>query len=124
MITKERFYDAFGELIYAVMKAEGSVNNEDTVLQESLEGHDYANNIKWSFEYEKRKENKLEAIYEKALSTFKEHGPDREYTYLIEILDNIIQHTQNSEDDAQVTDIANNLRAQFVKDLEEHRLRR
>ena len=84
MVSKTRLYDAFGELIYAVAIADGLIQKEEIdVMEQVLEGHPWAKEIKWSFDYERKKNHALRDTYLKALETLKEHGPDPDYTYLV-----------------------------------------
>ncbi|MDX1942600.1 MAG: TerB family tellurite resistance protein [Saprospiraceae bacterium] len=85
--SKEKLYDALGELIYAVAKADGLVQESETSkLQEILQNHPWSREVHWSFEYEKNRETSLDEAYAKALDTCKEYGPTEEYQYLFDIL--------------------------------------
>lgn len=90
MVTKIDLYDAFGELIYALALADGVVQKEETAaLSRILGDHPWAKEIKWSFDYEKKKEKSLEAAFEKALDVCKNFGASTDYPFLFEILDKI-----------------------------------
>ncbi|MBK7869300.1 MAG: TerB family tellurite resistance protein [Saprospiraceae bacterium] len=90
--SKEKLYDALGELIYAVAKADGLVQESETSkLQEILQQHTWASQVQWSFEYEKTHETSLDDAYAKALDTCKEYGPAPEYAHLFDILYQIAQ---------------------------------
>jgi uncharacterized tellurite resistance protein B-like protein len=85
--SKEKLYDALGELIYAVAKADGLVQeSEASKLQEILQNHPWAQQIQWSFNYEKNRDTSLEESYTKALETCKDYGPSEEYEHLFDIL--------------------------------------
>lgn len=85
--SKERLYDALGELIYAVAKADGLVQDEEASrLEDILQHHLWASKVQWSFDYEKTRQTTLEDAYAKALDTCKAYGPAPEYDYLFEIL--------------------------------------
>jgi len=87
MVKRERLYDAFGELIYAIAMADGEVQDiEVETLKKILNSHPWAREIKWSFDYEKRKNNSVEDAYKKAILACKENGPDPEYKYLLEVM--------------------------------------
>ncbi|HOY18445.1 MAG TPA: hypothetical protein PLC89_14155 [Haliscomenobacter sp.] len=82
-----QLYDALGELIYAVAKVDGLVQDtEISKLKEVLENHPWSNEIKWSFDYENRKENTPDEAFAKALQTCKDFGPSAEYAFVIEVL--------------------------------------
>ncbi len=87
MIKRERLYDAFGELLYAIAMADGEVQKEEIrVIEGILNKHLWAKEIKWSFDYEKYKNHSLEEAYSKAISVCKENGPDPEYKYLLDLM--------------------------------------
>lgn len=101
MVTKEKLYEAFGELIYAVAKADGVVQGEEVaVLEHILRNHSWAKDIVWSFKYETQKDNSVDYVYDKAMDIFKEHGPSSEYEHLMSILKALAEashHTSASE---------------------------
>lgn len=89
-VNKEQLYDALGELIYAVAKSDGLVQESETAkLEELLLAHPWAREIKWSFNYEKGKEHTVEDAYAKALETCKNYGQSEEYPFLFELLEAI-----------------------------------
>ena len=120
MVSREQLYDAFGELIYAVALADGVIQKEEvTALTEILRGHPWAAEIKWSFNYEKIKGNPLDDTYKKALVTCQDNGPDKEYKFLLEVLETVA-HASKGIDDGEKKVMRNfeaELRAQFEKDL-------
>ena len=89
-VSKEQLYDALGELIYAVAKSDGLVQESETAkLEELLMAHPWAREIRWSFNYEKLKQNSVEEAYAKALETCKNYGQSEEYPFLFEVLNAI-----------------------------------
>lgn len=93
--SKEKLYDALGELIYAVAKADGLVQPSETKkLRELLLAHPWSREIQWSFDYEKRQKVTVEEAYEKALETCKNYGPTEEYAFLFEVLRAVAQASQ------------------------------
>lgn len=113
--SKERLYDALGELIYAVAKADGLVQESETQkLEEILQHHPWASQIHWSFHYEQNRENALEQAYAKALDTCKEYGPSEEYEFLFDVLYEIAKASNGlNTEEAQVI-------VRFKLDLKEH----
>lgn len=88
MATKDKLYEAFGELLYSVAIADGSVQHEEKkALQEILKMHPWAQDILWSFNYEENRTHQVKDTYLKAIDTFKEHGPFEEYEKFIEVLE-------------------------------------
>ncbi len=94
MANKEKVYEAFGELLYAVARAEGKVK-KDTVeqLEKLLEKYSWANDAIWSFKYEKNRKNTFEEAYDHALDVFTENGPMAEYETFFELLDELSEES-------------------------------
>lgn len=113
--SQERLHDAMGELIYAVAKADGLVQDaEIEKLQEILQKHPWASQIHWSFNYEQNRDASLEEVYAKALDTCKEYGPTEEYEFLFEILYEIAKASNGvNTEEAQVI-------VRFKLDLKTH----
>jgi uncharacterized tellurite resistance protein B-like protein len=125
MIKKERLYDAFGELIYALAMADGEVQQEEIqTLERILNHHPYAKEIKWSFDYENAKQNTVEEAYQKAILACKDNGPDPEYKYLLDIMmevaaafDGIVPQEQKI-----IENFKTELRERFIHDIETNNL--
>ncbi len=95
MVEKERLYDSFGELIYVLAMADGKVQVEEMdALEEILSKHPWAEEIEWSFQYERKKKNDPTEVYKKALQTFVDHGPDTEYARLLEFLEEVAKASE------------------------------
>lgn len=85
--TQTQLYDALGELIYALAKVDGLVDEvEISKLEAVLQNHPWSSEIKWSFDYENRKANSVDEAFAKALQTCKDFGPSPEYSFVIEVL--------------------------------------
>ncbi len=121
--SKERLHDAMGELIYAVAKADGLVQEMETQkLEEILQHHPWASQVHWSFHYEQNRNNALEEAYAKALETCKAYGPTEEYEFLFEVLYEIAKasHGLNAEEAQLIVRFKLDLKAHFMQlDLEE-----
>ena len=88
--SKAKLYDALGELIYAVAKADGAVQDaERTQLEALLKDQTWGADVQWSFDYENRKALSVEDAYARALDTCKAYGPTEEYAFLMEALQRI-----------------------------------
>lgn len=121
MVTKVELYDAFGELIYALAKADGVIQDEEIAALEKIIGnHPWANEIKWSFQYEKKKEKSLEEAYNKALMICQEYGPCPDYPFLFEVLDTIAAAADGVHEAEQkiINDFKQSLHDKFMKDAE------
>lgn len=114
-VNKEQLYDALGELIYAVAKADGIVQESETSrLEELLMEHPWAREIKWSFNYEKGKKNSLEEAYAKALETCKNYGQSAEYPFLFDLLEAVATASGG------ITTTEKKIIARFQQELKEH----
>ncbi|WP_338765056.1 TerB family tellurite resistance protein [Bernardetia sp. ABR2-2B] len=124
-MNKERLYDAFGELIYALAMADGLIQpKEIQALDRILEGHAWASQIKWSFNYEANKALDLKQVYKKALDTFTQHGPDEEYIYLIEILQKVAKASDgiDAAEQEMIELFQKDLKESFIIEMEKRNL--
>lgn len=125
MIGKVELYDAFGELMYAVAKADGLIQNEELqALNNLVENHPWAKEIVWSFNYEKGKGKSVEEAYDKALYTCQQYGPSPEYPELLSLLNDIAAASKgvSHEEKLIIQNFEKELRAKFEKDLHEGKL--
>jgi uncharacterized tellurite resistance protein B-like protein len=120
MVKREKLYDAFGDLIYAVALADGAIQSvEIQALEKCLEGYEGAKDIRWSFDYNHKKLKTVEETYQAAIEVCKENGPDPEYTYLAKVMEEValayqgIVPSERKIMDGFVTD----LKTRFVQDL-------
>jgi uncharacterized tellurite resistance protein B-like protein len=126
MITKDKLYDAFGELIYAVAKADGIVQNEElTALEDILKKHTWARDVRWSCDYELKNNTDIEESYSKAMDTFQQYGPTPEYLHLIEIIEAIAQASAgiDASEKKVIDGFQIDLKERFIRDLEKGNLR-
>ena len=124
-MNKERLYDAFGELIYTLAMADGLIQPEEIrALDRILEGHPWASQIKWSFNYEVNKGLDLKDVYKKALDTFTQHGQDKEYAYLIDILQKVAKASDGIDDNEQemIERFQLDLKENVINEMEKRKL--
>lgn len=122
MATKEKLYNAFGELIYAIARADGAVQDvEEEALIKVLNNHPWSKEIKWSFDYEACKENCVSDAYDKAMNIFKEHGPDPEYKFMLEVMTEVAEafHGIVPEEKELIDRFKRDLKQKFLKDIED-----
>ena len=99
MGNPEKIYEAFGELIYVVAMADGEIQEEElAVIKSELADYKYGEQILWSFNYEKEKKNPIEDTYKKVITCCEAHGPEREYQYLINLLEKISKASAGMDD--------------------------
>ena len=121
MTNEERLYDAFGELVYAVALADGYIQPEETeALERLLTHHDWAKEIKWSFDYEVKAKHSVEDVYKKAINTFEKIGPHPEYAFMLEVLDKVAtaSHGVDRMEEAMINQVSVDLKERFSRDLE------
>jgi uncharacterized tellurite resistance protein B-like protein len=63
--------------------------SEIQALEKKLAGHPWAEDIKWSFDYEVKNDNAIDDLYKKVISYCEEHGPEPEYAFLIQTLEEV-----------------------------------
>ncbi|TAF65963.1 MAG: TerB family tellurite resistance protein [Cytophagales bacterium] len=121
MRNKEKLYEAFGEMIYVLAKADGLIQDEEIAkLSEIVKQHPWGAEIQWSFDYEKNKNHPTADIYKKALDTFHQYGACPEYQYLLEILDAIATASNgiDAEEKAVVEKFQQDFKQRLIADLE------
>ena len=122
MTPKERIYDAFGELLYLVARADGLIQPEEVEkLEEILKGHPKAREIKWSFDYERTRRNDPEDLYLKIIERCRENGPDPEYQFLIEMLEEVARASAGIDRDEKgvIEGFVYDLTERFKKDIQD-----
>jgi uncharacterized tellurite resistance protein B-like protein len=125
MIKRERLYDAFGELIYAIAIADGKVQKEEIeTLEELLSRHPWAMEIKWSFNYEQNKHHSVEEAYKRAIDVCKENGPDPEYKYLLDVMEQVAEAFGGiiPQEQEIIDNFKYDLYRRFEQDLHTHKL--
>jgi uncharacterized tellurite resistance protein B-like protein len=124
-MTKEKLFDAFGELIYALAQADGLVQKEEiSALQTILQKYEWASAVEWSFNYEKNRQQPLNQVYANALETFRAFGPTPEYQDLIEIMEAVAQASAgiDAQERKLIDGFQTELKEKFIQDLENGRL--
>ncbi len=125
MIKRERLYDAFGELIYAIAMADGEVQKEEIeTLERFLNQHPWAKEIKWSFNYENDRHHTVEEAYNNAIDICKENGPDPEYKYLLDVMVSVADSFGGivPQEKKILDNFKSDLRARFINDLKNNKL--
>jgi len=102
MKDTDKLIEAFGELAYVVAMADGAVQEEEIkALKTKLSGHKWGEDIQWSFDYEVKKQRDPEELYKKVMTYCEMHGPDPEYKFLMELLEDIAKASQGIAPDEQ-----------------------
>ncbi|MCT4591579.1 MAG: hypothetical protein N4A71_27405 [Carboxylicivirga sp.] len=121
MDRQERLYDVLGELLYAIAKADGVIQKEETdALNKLLSNHAYGEEIKWSFDYESSKDSSVEEIYNKVINFCHGHGPAAEYDEFIKAMKVIAEAANGIEDNESeiINSFSKDLLERFQRDTE------
>lgn len=121
MVSKDRLYQTFGELLYVLAMSDGIIQKEEiTILEEILMGHPKAKDIKWSFDYENNNQSDVESLYKKVIEVFADNGPDEEYDFMIFALTKVAEASDGVDADEKtvINNFAKELLERFKKDIE------
>ena len=114
MTKLEQLYNTFGELLYVIAKADGIIQNEEyEALNELLKNHTWAKEIKWSFDYESKKDSDIENIYNKVINFCHAYGPTPVYEEFIEAMTIIAESSKGIE--KSESDLINSFSADLIK---------
>jgi len=84
MSDKEKLYETMGELLYVIAMSDGVIQaQEKETMKELLKGHAWADEIKWSFDYEESKEGNINDLYDKVIAVCHRIGPSPLYNEFI-----------------------------------------
>lgn len=121
MVSKDRLYQTFGELLYILAMSDGVIQKEEiSTLEEILMGHPKAKDIRWSFDYENNAQNDIESLYKKVIEVLSDNGPDEEYDFLIFALTKVAEASDgvDTNEEAVINNFAKELLERFKKDIE------
>ena len=121
MKSIHKLFESFGELIYVVAMTDGAIQKEElAIIEKKLSAHKWGKDIKWSFDYEVNKNNSIEYLYKKVIAYCEDHGPDEEYDFLLEVLNEVAKSNNGiDENEKKVIDgFTNDLTQKFREDIE------
>lgn len=121
MKQTELLFEAFGEMVYVVAMSDGVIQKEELeVIEQKMKDHPWGKSLKWSFNYEMKKANSIEDLYKKVVFFCKDHGPDPEYDFLLEILRDVANASSgiDENEDAKISGLSNELLDKFSNDLD------
>lgn len=120
MTDTEKLYETLGELLYVVAKADGVIQeSERDTLKKILKKHSWADEIKWSFDYEEANKHSVDDVYAKVISVCTRIGPSPIYNEFIESM-NLIANADNQLDDQEsktINSFSSDLIERFKKDI-------
>ena len=121
MISRDRLYQTFGELLYVIAKSDGVIEKEEAkTLEDILKAHPKGKEIKWSFDYEKDNQNDIEILYKKVIEVFSDNGPDEEYDFMIYALTKISEAKDGigAKEEKIINNFSRDLLERFKKDID------
>lgn len=121
MTEEEKLYETLGELLYAVAKADGVIQQEEKdAMKTLLKDHPLGAEINWSFNYEETKEQSVDEVYHKVISYCKHYGPAPQYTEFINAME-IIAEAAGGKDKTEeniINSFSKDLITKFRRDVE------
>lgn len=88
-MTKDRLYDAFAKLIYAVVMADGVIKEQEkAVIASIVKDHPVSKDIQRYFD-SNLKGLSIAQSFLHAIEICKEYGKDQEFPFLIQVVDEI-----------------------------------
>jgi len=121
MTAKERLYDSFGELLYALCQVDGAIQEaEKNKLENLLKKHSYGQKIWWSFNYEEARATTVDIAYDKALEACKFYGPNPDYPDLFIMLNEIAaaSNSISTEEEQLINNFEKALKQHFIEQYE------
>lgn len=121
MKLTDKLIEAFGELLYVVAMADGRIQAEELkVVEEKLSSHKWGNEIKWSFDYEVKKNRPLDELYKKVITYCEMHGPEKEYQFLLDLVEDVAKASNgvDEKEQTQMDNFVNDLRRKFKEDID------
>lgn len=102
MSTEEKLYQAFGELLYIVAKADGVVQHEEKEeLDQLVATHPWATQIQEAFNIALQTNSNTENLYQKVLNTCTEIGPHEAYDQMITYMKKIAMASDGLDSNEQ-----------------------
>lgn len=117
----ERLYEAFGDLLYIVAMADGIIQKEEIeALEKITKNHSWAKEINWAFNYDRAHGESVEFLYKKVLNICHEFGPNPEYKFLIEVLEQLANASNGIDESEQqiINKFTAELTERFKTDLD------
>ena len=121
MVSRDRVYQTFGELLYVIAMSDGVIQKKEVeTLEDILKGHPKGKDIKWSFDYENENQNDVETLYKKIIEVFSDNGPDEEYEFMMYALAKIADASEGMDpkEEKVITNFSRDLLERFKKDIE------
>jgi len=120
MTDQEKLYETYGELLYVVAMADGVIQDEEReTLKSILKKHSWANEIKWSFNYEEAKAHSIDELYNKVISVCHRIGPSPIYDEFIQGMEALALSSSgiDEQESNKINSFSKDLIERFQRDL-------
>ena len=114
-MSKEKVYDAFAELIYTVVMADGVIKEQEkTAIANIVRDHPIGKDIQRYFD-SNLKDISVAQAFLNTLDVCKTFGQDSEYSFLIHIVEEIAKVSEglDGDDDGLLAEFVRNFRRKF-----------
>lgn len=121
MTSQEKLYEILGELLYVIAKADGVIQDEEKyALNELLQKHAWASEIKWSFDYEASKNSDPEEIYNKVINFCHGYGATPIYEEFIDAMKFVANASEgiDANESEVIQSFSQDLIARFQRDID------
>jgi len=113
MATKEKVYKAFAELIYSVVMADGEISErEKASIARIVNEHPIGTTIQEYIGGE-RKDISIVQSFLHTMDVCKEHGQDNEYSFLIDLTEQIAKVSEGMDDDGLLVEFVSSFKRKF-----------
>lgn len=120
MTEKEKLYETMGELLYVLAMADGVIQSEESeALENILLHHEWAQDIKWSFDYEANRQGDLDDLYRKVILQCQKQGPQPEYLEFITAMEEVAKASDGIDSDEKkvISSFSKDLIERFKADV-------
>lgn len=121
MKKEEKLYEVFGELLYALAKADGVIQmKEKETLKQLLKDHALGSEILWSFEFEESHNSSVEEIYNKVINFCHVYGPAPQYDEFINAMKIIADASDGitTKEHQLINSFSKDLMERFQRDID------
>lgn len=121
MTDKEKLYETLGELIYVIAMADGEIQPEERdEINMILSTHNWGSDIRWSFNYEAKKEQEIDEIYNKVINYCHSYGPSPIYNEFIKVITEVAAASDGIDaNESKIIDsFSKDLKERFINDIE------
>lgn len=120
-MKEKKLYESFGQLIYVLAMADGTIQEEELdVIEKKLAKHPHGKEIKWAFEAEIKKKSSPKKLFKKAIAQLEKNGADRRYFFIIDLLEEIAEASNGIDKDEEelINSVKNKMQTSLKSEIE------